>query len=306
MSELSRTEKIVAFLEQNKGKKFTTAEIVEHLLSSYPEDFIEKRAKKGNDKAFLQQLKAECGYAHLDKYHHLIKREKDPIKKKDLLWYEDDANEAREVSNNIKDSAKEKTQKPHTGSEYELYPLLIKYLNNAFNLLCLRIDEKTSSNINGKNGNQWLHPDVVAMKAIDQHWDNSVKDCMKQSSSQNVELWSFEVKIKLESSNVRMSFFQAVSNSSWANEGYLVATQIAENVQEELRVLSALHGIGVILLNPNDILQSKIILPAKHRIDIDWQSVNRIVTVNRNFKEYIDYVSIYYKTGHIIKHNWNK
>jgi hypothetical protein len=66
-------------------------------------------------------------------------------------------------------------------------------------------------------------------------------------------------KKELNSSNIRSSFFQAVSNSSWANEGYLVATSISTSeVEEELRMLSALHGIGVILLNPENPTESEI------------------------------------------------
>jgi len=45
MSKLSKTEKIVKFLEEHQDKKFTTREIVENLLVLYPEDFSEKRKK---------------------------------------------------------------------------------------------------------------------------------------------------------------------------------------------------------------------------------------------------------------------
>ena len=100
-------------------------------------------------------------------------------------------------------------------------------------------------------------------------------------------------------------FFQAVSNSSWANEGYLVANIINENVMEELRILSDLHGIGVILLDDVP-TNSTIVLPAKRKTDIDWQSVNRIVSENKDFERYIQYVSVYYQTRVIIKENWNK
>ena len=49
-----------------------------------------------------------------------------------------------------------------------------------------------------------------------------------------------------------------MSNSSWANEGYLVATSISTSeVEEELRMLSALHGIGVILLIPENQVKVK-------------------------------------------------
>ncbi len=296
MSKLSKTEKIVKFLEEHQDKKFTTREIVENLLVLYPEDFSEKRKKYKDEKTFINQLCAESSYAHLHAFHNVIKYEKDPELKKSVYWYQKEEYENPSVKPKLKDNY----------SEYELYPKLIQYLHQELDLYCLRIDEKTSTNINGKGANKWLHPDIVAMKALDQDWDSSVKDCMKQSSSQNVKLFSFEVKKELNTSNLRESFFQTVSNSSWANEGYLVASTIAKNCYEELRVLSSLHGIGVILLNPNQIEESKTIFPAKHKFDVDWQSVNRIVNVNAHFKEYIDYVSVYYRTGKIFEKNWNK
>jgi hypothetical protein len=121
-----------------------------------------------------------------------------------------------------------------------------------------------------------------------------------------VRLWSFEVKKELNSSNIRSSFFQAVSNSSWANEGYLVTTSITDNIEQELRMLSPLHGIGVIILDTENPSESEIFLPAKSRAEIDWQSVNRIVVENDDFKDYIELVSTYYQTGRIRSRDWNK
>lgn len=192
-------------------------------------------------------------------------------------------------------------------SEYDLYPVLIEYLSQELNLLTLRIDEKRSSNTRGQNGNQWLHPDIVAMQALDNKWNDLVKTCVKHSSGQNVRLWSFEVKKELNNSNIRSSFFQAVSNSSWANEGYLVATSISTNeVEEELRMLSALHGIGVIILIPENPTESEILLPARRRPEVDWQSINRILNENSDFKNFIELVSIYYQTGRIRTQDWNR
>jgi hypothetical protein len=107
--------------------------------------------------------------------------------------------------------------------------------------------------------------------------------------------------------NVRKSFFQAVSNSSWASEGYLVATSISDSrVEQELRMLSALHGIGVILLSIENPSESELILPAVKRAEIDWESVNRIVEENADFKDFIDSVSNYYQTGRIRVRDWDK
>ncbi len=131
----------------------------------------------------------------------------------------------------------------------------------------MRIDEKRSKNSYGAGGNSWLHPDIVAMETIDKKWHKLVKSCIKYGNGQSVRLWSFEVKKELDSSNVRKSFFQAVSNSSWANEGYLVATKISnDKVEQELRMLSALHGIGIIILDIKRPLKSEILLPAKSKL----------------------------------------
>jgi hypothetical protein len=127
-----------------------------------------------------------------------------------------------------------------------------------------------------------------------------------RGEGRRVRLWSFEVKKELNSSNIRSSFFQAVSNSSWANEGYLVTTSITDNIEQELRMLSALHGIGVIILDTENPSESEIFLPAKSRAEIDWQSVNRIVVENDDFKDYIELVSTYYQTGRIRSRDWNK
>ena len=71
-------------------------------------------------------------------------------------------------------------------------------------------------------------------------------------------------------------------------------------------MLSALHGIGVILLNTENLSESEFLLPAKSRPEIDWQSVNRIVVENDDFKDYIELVSTYYQTGRIRNRDWNK
>ncbi len=71
-------------------------------------------------------------------------------------------------------------------------------------------------------------------------------------------------------------------------------------------MLSALHGIGVILLNTKTPLNSEIFLPAKSRTEIDWESVNRILIENGDFKDYIESVSTYYQTGRVREYDWNK
>ena len=191
-------------------------------------------------------------------------------------------------------------------TEKELYPLLIEFLHKELGLYCQRIDEKTSKNSHGSSGNHWLHPDIVALEALDQSWDPVVKDCVRHGNDSSVRLWSFEVKKHLTKSSVRQSFFQAVSNSTWANFGYLVATGLNNDVEVELQMLSSLHGIGVLLLNTSSLFDSQILIPARERPDIDWQSVNRIVSENTDFYRFIEQTGIYSQTGKLVKSIWNR
>lgn len=166
---------------------------------------------------------------------------------------------------------------------------------------------KAAPTIRGETGgNQWLHPNIVAMEPVDKAWGKHVKACGHASGSTCVRLWSFEVKKMLTVANIRKCFFQAVSNSSWAHEGYLVATAIADDrVEQELRMLSALHGIGVILLDPENPSESEILLPAQKKPDADWQSIDRLAKENGDFHEFIELVSVYFQTGTLREKDWD-
>lgn len=317
MSKLSQAKKIVKFLQENPNERFSARDIAEKIVSMYPQDYEEKKSNPRfkDEKSFISQIVAEIGSQKdqlIKSSEHIFWQDKPRPR---VYWYDPDKKRG-DISNIDVENDDEDNEEylPTTSisnksslSEHDLYPILINYLNSEHNLYCMRIDEKKSRNQRGAGGNTWLHPDIVAMQAVDKEWNELVRTCVKNGDGQSVRLWSFEVKITLNSSNVRKSFFQAVSNSSWANEGYLVATAISDNkVEQELRMLSALHGIGVILLNTENPSESEILLPAKSRPEIDWQSVNRILIENTDFKDYIELVSTYYQTGRIRKKDWNK
>jgi uncharacterized protein len=297
MSKLSQSQKIVEMLKASPNQKFNARQIPEEIILKHPEDYGDKRSNPRfrDEKAFISQVVAEIG------------SQKDQIKKSDakicwqdkprprVYWYEPEKVSSQYPKETIDKDEEEEEQQDfplstttNVFAECDLYPILINYLKSEFKLFCQRIDEKRSKNSRGSAGNQWLHPDVVAMQPVDKEWNELIRSCVKQGAGQSVRLWSFEVKKELNGSNARKSFFQAVSNSSWANEGYLVATSISDStVEQELRMLSALHGIGVILLNTENPSESEMILPARARAEIDWQSVNRILVENEDFKDYI-------------------
>lgn len=315
--KLSQSQKVVEFLKSYPNQKFTSREIAEAIIQLFPEDYEQKRLNHRfeSNSDFVQQIVREISSnaktSILKVSPHIHIRDQPRPRQ---FWFDPNSTYelTREIntifnSENIDAEVHLPIIKLDHLSEHDLYPILIEFLNSEFNLNCLRIDEKRSKNSRSQNGNQWLHPDVVAMQALDDRWNELIRTCVKHSSGQNVRLWSFEVKKELNSSNIRSSFFQAVSNSSWANEGYLVATSISTSeVEEELRMLSALHGIGVILLIPENPSESEILLPARRRPEVDWQSINRILNENSDFKNFIELVSIYYQTGRIRPQDWNR
>jgi len=109
-----------------------------------------------------------------------------------------------------------------------------------------------------------------------------------------LHLYSFEIKKTLNKSNYRESFFQAVSNSSWAHEGYLVTAEIDEDdeLQAEVKRLSSSFGIGIIILDLSDIDSSYVLYPAKLHDSLDWETINKLCEQNLDFKTFLNDVKI--------------
>lgn len=316
MSRLSQTQKIASWLMENPNQKFTAREIAQAIIKRYPEDYQEKRLNDRfvSEQDFIQQIVAEIG-AQKDQIIKKNKKIRWQDKPKPRVYWFDDTRTMGLVNSLVADDLadieyeadKQQQVKQAQLTEHDLYPLLIRYLASELKLYSMRIDEKRSSNRYGMNANKWLHPDIVAMEPIAETWDQLVRTCVLKGDGQSVRLWSFELKRSMTRANVREYFFQAVSNSTWANEGYLVCTSIAgDGTEDELRMLSALHGIGVIVLNTKDLSESEILIPARAKTDIDWQTVNRLVVENGDMKEFIDLVSNYYETGRLRVKDWNK
>ena len=53
---------------------------------------------------------------------------------------------------------------------------------------------------------------------------------------------------------------------------------------QELRMLPALHGIGVLQLDAENPSESNILIPARGRSDVDWSTSNRLVTETRTLR----------------------
>ena len=103
-------------------------------------------------------------------------------------------------------------------------------------------------------------------------------------------MFSFEIKREINLSNYKKHFFQAVSNSSWAHEGYLVTLQLKDDeyLKQDLERLNHAFGIGIIVLDPAHMEQSDILYPAKSKKNLDIDTVDMLVSNNKNFEEFVD------------------
>jgi hypothetical protein len=174
--------------------------------------------------------------------------------------------------------------------EKDLHQYLTHYAYYHLNCYTKTINHSHSSK---KEFGEWVHPDIVGCYFPLGNWKQEVYELSSSIGNISIRLLSFELKRELSFVNLRESFFQTVSNSSWANESYLVAVEVSEEEEfrTELSRLSTSFGIGVIKLNLEDPHSSEIIFPAKYREALDWETINKL-TMNADFKEFISTVKI--------------
>ncbi|WP_033742484.1 HTH domain-containing protein [Helicobacter pylori] len=176
--------------------------------------------------------------------------------------------------------------------EKDLHPLLVKFLSEDLNfkLLCKTIRHGECKK--GKGGqNKWNYPDIVGVYFPYNKYKGETLKFLHHTGQKRHKLFSFELKKELSFSNLKESYFQAVSNSTWANEGYLVVfEEIKDKVLDELRRFSQSFGIGVIKLE-SEISNSKILLPAKER-EIDIPTLNMLVEQSPgDFKPFMEKIN---------------
>ncbi|ECW8268072.1 HrgA protein [Campylobacter upsaliensis] len=183
-------------------------------------------------------------------------------------------------------------------NERDLHPLLVKFLyeNLDFRLNSKTIyHEKSKKSENGKD--KWNYPDIVGVYFPYDDYQNETLGLLESLKFNNYKIFSFELKININFSNLKESYFQAVSNSSWANEGYLVVLkELDSEVLSELRRLNQSFGIGVIQLDGSEISNSKIVLSAKEKA-LDMQTIDMLVDKNEDFKKFINDINQQIRAG---------
>jgi len=175
--------------------------------------------------------------------------------------------------------------KKGTFEERDLHLLLSSYLKNA-DIYSKTIFHEQSSN-SKDNHQKWIHPDMIGIKFLNLQTKASQNFLKAINRVDTFKLTSYELKKEINSDyELKKCFFQAVSNSSWANYGYLVAFEISDSLNEEMERLNQSFGIGIIELKSNP-YESKVLFSAKYR-DLDFKTIDKLCKINKDFEKFIE------------------
>lgn len=306
---LNLRQRVIDRLQGLPDIQQTARELAQWIFEQFPSECAVKKAGSASyiqtDSDLVQQLVAEISGSRprWQQMHPQLKTTEG--RPRHYYWSEMDANAEVAAAEGV---ALATSNLPESSllREHALYPLLAEYLlTDDQRVYAMRINEKRSSNRAGSGGNEWLHPDLVGLEDLTAGWTRELRECVGVQGERRARMWSFEVKLLLNRSNARKSFFQAVSNSSWAHIGYLVAGTVeGDGTLKELRMLASAHGIGVIQLDVQNPAESQILIPARERSEIDWDMCNRLTEENSDFAEFIGRIRRFHQTGEVSTKEW--
>lgn len=175
------------------------------------------------------------------------------------------------------------TPKQENYKERSLHRLLSNYLLGN-NILSKTIIHESSNK--SDQAQKWVHPDMVGVEFYE-FQESSTRSLLKTTETKEyIALYSYELKRTIDNDHqLKEYFFQALSNSSWANYGYLVAFDISEDVMEEMARLNRSFGIGVIKLSPYT--DDTIVLYPARKNELDYYTIDKLCRINTDFKNFI-------------------
>lgn len=265
-------EAILKVLEDNKGS-FTYLEVLKMIDVKCYIDWT-------NAKTPSDTIGAQLG--------HFIRQNDSRVKRVKgkkgfeyyLSKYEDELNLSEVV-------AKETISKKGRAKKYQerdLHKLLSSYLKSQ-NIYSKTIFHEKSSN--SKDDHQkWIHPDMIGINFLNLKNKSSNALLKVINKADAFDLISYELKREIKSDyELKKCFFQAVSNSSWANYGYLVAFEISRNLMDEMERLNQSFGIGIIELSGNP-YESKVLFQPKFK-ELDFKTMDKLCEINSEFERFI-------------------
>ncbi|GAA8363423.1 COG2958 family protein [Helicobacter pylori] len=181
--------------------------------------------------------------------------------------------------------------------ERDLHPFLTYMAIHNENLKCYTKTIFHEESVKSPKGtDRWLYPDMVGVRFLHAELSNeNLIAFSKKFDTLPIKLVSFELKKEISVNNCRECYFQAISNSSWANEGYLVGRHIDTHNPQLMDLLKRLHasfGIGVIDLRTDED-KSAILLNAKYKEKIDYTVALELSDKNPKFSGFLKSVVDY-------------
>lgn len=166
--------------------------------------------------------------------------------------------------------------------ERSLHKLFCSSLRNK-NIYAKTIFHEKSST-KSDNAQKWVHPDIIGVEFEEFKNDATLSLLKATEPKETVHIYSYELKKKIESDyQLKQCYFQALSNSSWANYGYLVTFEINEDLDEEMKRLNNAFGIGIILMQANDY---KILYSARKK-ELEYNTIEKLCNLNPEFSTFI-------------------
>lgn len=270
-------EAVLLSLEELGGLQ-THNDVLKHINSNKYYDFSNQKTPASTVSALLGDL-VRAGDTRLKRvklkgsiYAYFLTKNESGLDFSKIELYENNAEDETSI-NSIE-----------TYHERDLHILLSSYLK-SINTYSRTVFHEHS--LNSKDSSQvWIHPDMVGVEFLKLQ-SNTTSQLLKTIDRQQaITLISYELKKGINSdAELKKAYFQAVSNSSWANFGYLVALEIDSNLDAEMRRLNRSFGIGIIKLEPNH-YETKVLYPANYR-DLDFQMIDKLNNLNRDFEEFI-------------------
>lgn len=171
--------------------------------------------------------------------------------------------------------------------ERDLHPLMANYLWNK-GIYPKTIYQERSTRAD--QAQKWVHPDIVGVEFVELS-KTSANSLMKVVNTENtMRICSYELKKEINTDYaLKQYFFQALSNSSWANYGYLVAIDINPELMDEIGRLNQAFGIGVIQLAslPEN---TKVLFAAKQKT-LDYRTIDKLCNINPDFEEFVTFIT---------------
>ncbi len=253
----SNHKEVLANIRKNKYYDFKNAKTPDATISALLGDFIRKNDSR------VHRNKANSGTY----FYYLSKNEQNiVIEELDTL-----VNEVQKIKKTYK--------------ERDLHILLSSYLKskNIYSKTILHEESKNSKDDHQK----WIHPDMIGIEFL--NLTSTVNKAFMKilNKADTFKLTSYEIKKEINTDyELKKCYFQAVSNSSWANYGYLVAFEISDSLKDEMERLNQSFGIGIIELKANP-YESKILFQSKFR-ELDFKTIDKLCKVNQKYESFIE------------------